>query len=265
MACSLCLPCEFYCWSTYGLSHSATQFEYIINQGISPTLLYPVPSPEKDWLLSKVIHSLRDYYPLWQVKKSFSCFPFFAVSIVLFLPLHPAGLSVYGFSFPLFDFSRFATYTPTTPPVALYNSILHPITIGIRICQGPPWSWWWIEWSQRRTLHLVGFLFDLFRRNLWRVGIVSNSTFLLIPFVVDPLQPSSVNAFFRVNQEPPDTPSISTSNDLEWTRQAREFKIGSIGFADSMGILLASLIAMPTEIQLCKVQVKRGKFLCKGL
>jgi hypothetical protein len=75
----------------------------------------------------------------------------------------------------------------------------------------------------------------------------------------------SVNAFYRVNQEPPDTPSSSTANDLEWTRQAREFKIGSIGFADSSGILLASLLAMPTEIQLCKGQVKRGKLFCKGL
>ncbi|KAJ8700853.1 battenin CLN3 protein [Pleurotus ostreatus] len=42
-------------------------FEYTINQGIAPTLLYPVPSPEKYWLLSKVIHSIRDYYPLWQL------------------------------------------------------------------------------------------------------------------------------------------------------------------------------------------------------
>ncbi|KAL0946243.1 hypothetical protein HGRIS_012500 [Hohenbuehelia grisea] len=41
--------------------------EYTINQGIAPTLLYPVPSPQKYWLLSKIIHSIRDYYPLWQV------------------------------------------------------------------------------------------------------------------------------------------------------------------------------------------------------
>jgi hypothetical protein len=36
-------------------------------QGISPTLLYPVPTREESWLLSKIIHSVRDYYPLWQV------------------------------------------------------------------------------------------------------------------------------------------------------------------------------------------------------
>ncbi|KIJ16386.1 hypothetical protein PAXINDRAFT_113476 [Paxillus involutus ATCC 200175] len=42
-------------------------FEYTINQGIAPTLLYPVPSPERYGLISKIIHSIRDYYPLWQL------------------------------------------------------------------------------------------------------------------------------------------------------------------------------------------------------
>jgi battenin len=42
-------------------------FEYTINQGIGPTLIYPVPSAEGHWLLSKVIYSIRDYYPLWQL------------------------------------------------------------------------------------------------------------------------------------------------------------------------------------------------------
>ncbi|KAF8635649.1 hypothetical protein AX15_000282 [Amanita polypyramis BW_CC] len=43
-------------------------FEYTINQGVAPTLLYPVPSSDKYPLLSKIIHSTRDYYPLWQVR-----------------------------------------------------------------------------------------------------------------------------------------------------------------------------------------------------
>ncbi|KAG8216002.1 hypothetical protein J3R82DRAFT_7994, partial [Butyriboletus roseoflavus] len=42
-------------------------FEYTINQGVAPTLLYPVPSPDRDSFLSKIIHSIRDYYPLWQL------------------------------------------------------------------------------------------------------------------------------------------------------------------------------------------------------
>jgi len=51
----------------------------------------------------------------------------------------------------------------------------------------------------------------------------------------------------------------------QWKRQAKEFRIGSLGFADSLGILLASLIAMPTELGLCRLQVSRGKELCKRL
>jgi len=76
----------------------------------------------------------------------------------------------------------------------------------------------------------------------------------------------SVNAFYHVNHELPSTPpSNSTMNDLEWMRQEREFKMGSIGFADSSGILLASLVSMPMEMKLCKTQVHRGKLLCQGL
>lgn len=72
----------------------------------------------------------------------------------------------------------------------------------------------------------------------------------------------SVNVFYHVNQERPDP---DTSHDIEKTRQEREFKIGSLGFADSTGILLASILAVPTEIELCKAQLRRGKMLCKGL
>lgn len=50
---------------------------------------------------------------------------------------------------------------------------------------------------------------------------------------------------------------------LERAKQEREFKIGSIGFADSLGILLASVLAVPTEVGLCRAQVNRGKMLCK--
>lgn len=72
----------------------------------------------------------------------------------------------------------------------------------------------------------------------------------------------SVNVFYHANQESPDP---NTSHDLEKIRQEREFKIGSLGFADSSGILLASILAIPTEIELCKAQLRRGKMFCKGL
>lgn len=72
----------------------------------------------------------------------------------------------------------------------------------------------------------------------------------------------SVNVFYRINQERPDP---STVVDMERSRQELEFKIGSLGFSDSSGILLASLLAVPTELELCRAQVARMKMLCKGL
>ncbi|KAG9093909.1 G1/S-specific cyclin cln3 [Ceratobasidium sp. UAMH 11750] len=74
-----------------------------------------------------------------------------------------------------------------------------------------------------------------------------------------------VNVFYRVGQE---SVGVFDQDDMasrEKSRQEQEFRIGSIGFADSSGILLASLIAMPTEVGLCHAQVQRGKLLCKDL
>ena len=71
----------------------------------------------------------------------------------------------------------------------------------------------------------------------------------------------SVNVFYRINQEKHDSPGA----DPERAKQEREFKIGSIGLADSAGILMASLLAVPTEIELCRVQVARGKLFCESL
>jgi battenin len=70
---------------------------------------------------------------------------------------------------------------------------------------------------------------------------------------------SSVNVFYRINQEKSD------SSDPETAKQEKEFKIGSMGFSDSSGIMLAALVSMPLELSLCAAQVKRGKGLCRSL
>jgi battenin len=80
-----------------------------------------------------------------------------------------------------------------------------------------------------------------------------------------------VNIYYYIVHEDAPKPSDNSEGGwsqarlLEWQKQAKEFRIGSMGFADSFGILLASLIAMPTEIALCKTQVQHGKVLCKQL
>ncbi|KXN84016.1 Protein BTN1 [Leucoagaricus sp. SymC.cos] len=188
-------------------------FEYTINQGIAPTLLYPVPSPDEHWLLSKIIHSVRDYYPFWQLVYQATVF-LSRSSISLGFPALPAKL------LPL--------------PAIVQVIILFLLTIESAFGL-------FSEESEASNVFFVFLLISI-------EGICGGLAY--------------VNVFYRLNQEHPDPDS---NHDLERTKQEREFKIGSIGFADSSGILFAAILAVPTEVQLCNAQVRRGKFLCKGL
>lgn len=74
-----------------------------------------------------------------------------------------------------------------------------------------------------------------------------------------------MNVYHRVNQDASERVELDTEESRERARQEREFKIGSIGIADGAGILLASIVSVPTEVALCRAQVGRGRTLCKGL
>jgi len=78
-----------------------------------------------------------------------------------------------------------------------------------------------------------------------------------------------VNVFYRLSQDQAashaDDPARPSHEQQQLERQIREFRIGSIGFADSSGILLASVLAVPTEVALCRAQIRRGKTLCADL
>ncbi|THV05698.1 batten's disease protein Cln3 [Dendrothele bispora CBS 962.96] len=188
-------------------------FEYTINQGIAPTLLYPVPSPDNNWLLSKIIHSIRDYYPLWQLVYQTTVF-FSRSSISLGVPPLPTSF------LPL--------------PSIVQGFIL--VALATESSMG-----FFGDEMEGASITLVFLLISL-------EGICGGLAY--------------VNAFYHINQERPNPESV---HDMERVKQEKEFKIGSIGFADSSGILFASLLAVPTEISLCKAQVNRGKTLCKGL
>jgi battenin len=188
-------------------------FEYTINQGVSPTLLYPVPSPERDGLLSKIIHSIRDYYPLWQLVYQSTVF-ISRSSISLGLPPLPEKL------LPL----------PAVAQFLILVTLMYESAVGI--------------FSEDHPATSILFVFMLISIE----GICGGLAY--------------VNVFYRINQERPDP---STVIDMERSRQELEFKIGSLGLSDSSGILLASLLAVPTEVELCRAQVARMKMLCKGL
>ncbi|OJA19793.1 hypothetical protein AZE42_05618 [Rhizopogon vesiculosus] len=185
-------------------------FEYTINQGVAPTLLYPVPS---HGLISKIIHSIRDYYPLWQL----------VYQITVFLSRSTLSLGLKPLPARLL------------PAPAIIQFVILVILVLESAFGLLP------ESRAEGSIFLVFLLISI-------EGICGGLAY--------------VNVFYRVNQEQPDPSSV---HDPELARQEREFKIGSIGFADGSGILLASILAVPTEIGLCRAQVARGKYLCQGL
>ncbi|CAO1615983.1 unnamed protein product [Sympodiomycopsis kandeliae] len=67
-------------------------FEYTINQGIAPTLLYPIPSASKHLLLSWMIKNLKDYYPLYQL--TYQTFVFLSRSSISILHIPPIPKSL---------------------------------------------------------------------------------------------------------------------------------------------------------------------------
>ncbi|KAF8584628.1 batten's disease protein Cln3 [Ramaria rubella] len=189
-------------------------FEYTINQGIAPTLVFPVPSPITQPFLSHIITSIRDYYPLWQLVYQSTVF-ISRSSLSVGIPPLPSRL------LPL--------------PAIIQAAIL--ITLAIESASG---------------------IFD-FASEEWSFFCV----FILISTEGICGGLAYVNTFYHVGQEP--SVSSPRGEDSEIARQEREFKIGSIGFSDSLGILLASILAVPTEVQLCKAQMRRGKMLCAQL
>ncbi|KAL5497873.1 BTN1 [Sanghuangporus vaninii] len=208
-------------------------FEYTINQGIAPTLIYPVPSPDEHPVMSLVIHSIRDYYPLWQLV--YQTFVFLSRSSISFgLPPLPSRL------LPM--------------PAIVQFMILVALTLesGVGIVS---------EDSEGLAFGIVILLISV-------EGVCGGLAY--------------VNVFFRINQDRRHPPTTSSSENglgdsanvsilsreresKERAKQEREFQIGSIGFADSSGILLASIVAMPTELSLCRAQIARGKSLCAQL
>lgn len=193
-------------------------FEYTINQGIAPTLLYPVPAPVEHPIVSKIIHSIRDYYPLWQLVYQTTVF-----------------------------FSRSAISLGVPPIPSRLLSLPAIIQFGVLIVLG---------------LESAAGLFEIGDRVVQRLVERWEGASFAVVFLLIGLEGicggfAYVNVFYHINQIP-----AREDINAELAKQEREFQIGSIGMADSFGILCASLLSMPTELELCKAQVRRGKMLC---
>ncbi|KAF9022195.1 batten's disease protein Cln3 [Hymenopellis radicata] len=150
-------------------------FEYTINQGIAPTLLYPVPSPDQHSFLSKVIQSVRDYYPLWQVPR----------------------VSDDGILLSVFHFDRNTPLPPRLLPLPSVVQGFILVALAYESAVG-----FFSDESEELSITLVFLLVSL-------EGICGGLAY--------------VNVFYRINQEQPDP---NATNDVERTKQEREFKIG---------------------------------------
>ena len=171
-----------------------------------------------------------------------------------------AGVSIHGLYFALDDIARRPSSSREASSSSGGYPVPHPRDLDLRIRLGDLFR------RPSHEQHHVCLSPRQYRGYMWWTRIVSPSPPLSCRAqnAYHKLTPvsCSVNVFYRINQERPDP---STVIDTERSRQEREFKIGSLGFSDSSGILLASLLAVPTEVQLCKAQTARMKMLCKGL
>ncbi|KAG6890359.1 hypothetical protein C0992_002083 [Termitomyces sp. T32_za158] len=186
-------------------------FEYTINQGVAPTLIYPIPTAEEHPVLSMFIHSLRDYYPLWQLVYQIPVF-LSRSSISFGIPPLPSRL------LPL----------PAIIQGLLFLILTYESAVGIYDSDASAGA----------------------------ASIVTVFLLITVEGICGGL--AYVNVFYHINQEQP-------ADDSQCAVQEKEFKIGAVGLADSLGILVASLLAVPTELKLCRVQMDRGKMYCKTL
>ncbi|CAD6570232.1 MAG: battenin CLN3 protein [Tremellales sp. Tagirdzhanova-0007] len=195
--------------------------EYVINSGVAPTLVFPLPN---SGLWSTVFKSPRDYYPFWSL--TYQTFVFLSRSSISlglppvprrFLPLpsivQGLVLSLLTLQSSLFIFSSPAFTPPRLPPAQGFD----------------------------RTISVVFILMCL-------EGLCGGSAY--------------VNTFYHVGREGADLDE--RAEDIK-TKMEKEFRIGSVGAADSCGILFASLISMPLEIKLCDSQVARGRTTCRTI
>ncbi|AAW44170.1 basic amino acid transporter, putative [Cryptococcus deneoformans JEC21] len=211
--------------------------EYVINSGVAPTLVFPLPTYG---LWSWLFKSPRDYYPFWSL--TYQTFVFLSRSSLSLglppipkrlLPL-PAIIQFLVLSLLFLQAKTFFFSSPAyTPPADGDGGVDRSITIVFLLicleglCGGSGYV---------NTFYHVG-----------REGSVSEN------YDAD-----------GDNEMGGDRRTVNVT-EMEKKAMEREFRIGAVGAADSTGILFASLISMPLEIALCRSQVDQGRTMCREL
>ncbi|GAA5955657.1 hypothetical protein JCM21900_005075 [Sporobolomyces salmonicolor] len=201
--------------------------EYTINSGVAPTLVYEVPDPKVSPVLASMIKSFRDYYPLWQLL--YQTFVFISRSSLSILRLPPLPLAL----LPLPTLLQLLILLLTT---------LEASTSFFVNALGEAGATW-------VTVGLV-----------CTEGLCGGAAY--------------VNCFYRLGMENGELAEEESEGLLDRARakkdprrreQEKEFRIASVGFADTLGILVASLVASALEPRLCSAQVAHGRTYCREL
>ncbi|WFD35897.1 battenin CLN3 protein [Malassezia cuniculi] len=200
--------------------------EYTINQGVAPTLLYPVPSPERHPLLALLIHSLRDYYPLYQLV--YQAFVFCSRSYTSLTPLAPIPKK-WLWSPAIVQVLLLALLSTESVYAWFKKSIASPLVIVLVACEGLAGGAAYVSVMSR--LSVLG----------------KNSAYT--PLATEDTENDNEN-------------DNDADVKAELEAQAQEFQIGCVGLADTFGILVASLVSIPLQLILCRLQVGRGRDLC---
>ncbi|ODO09556.1 protein BTN1 [Cryptococcus amylolentus CBS 6273] len=218
--------------------------EYIINSGVAPTLVFPLPATG---VWSHLFKSPRDYYPFWSL--TYQSFVFLSrSSLSLGLPPLPRRL------LPLPAIIQFLVLSLLFLQARSFIFSSPSYTPGSDIGLGPaggggPGADGGGGGGVDRAIWFVWLLICL-------EGLCGGAGY--------------VNTFYHVNHEgdqplhPDPDPSLPPKSEAKKAME-KEFRIGAVGAADSTGILVASLISMPLEVMLCRGQVERGRDLCRNL
>ncbi|SNX87545.1 related to YHC3 - protein involved in vacuolar arginine transport [Melanopsichium pennsylvanicum] len=219
--------------------------EYTINQGVSPTLLYALPTRSNHPLLSLIIRKLTDYYPLYQLV--YQTFVFLSRSSISMFNL-PAIPKRYLWLPAVLQTGLLGLLTSESLYAWFRESIASPLVI-VLIC---------IEGLAGGAAYVSVF---------YSIGVDEGDEHsgIALPSGSDECMPENGESQHFDEDHDQDSREDEENGEHSTAREAQEheFRIGCVGFGDSLGILAASIISMPLQVGLCNAQVRDGRSLCK--
>ncbi|SPC66179.1 related to YHC3 - protein involved in vacuolar arginine transport [Ustilago sp. UG-2017b] len=203
--------------------------EYTINQGVAPTLIYPLPTPSSHPLLSIIIKKLTDYYPLYQLVYQ------------TFVFLSRSSISIFNL--------------PAIPRNLLWLPAV--LQTGLLFILASESLYGWFRASIASPLVIVLICIE---------GLAGGAAYVSVFYSIGVDGRNGGNRIVLsadATQEAEGEYEEDKAYALAKKAQEHEFRIGCVGFGDSLGILAASIISMPLQVGLCNAQARDGRELCK--